>query len=259
MPHIRRALISVSDKRGLIEFAKALQRMGVEIISTGGTHGALKEHGISTDSVSDVTNFPEILDGRVKTLHPKIHAGLLALADNEHHSQQLKDHDIEAIDMVVVNLYPFEQTVSRNGVPIDEAMEQVDIGGPALIRSAVKNFKNKVVIANPDRYSSIIEEMEANNGSVSETTCFALAKEVFRHTSSYDAVIAGYLDHVSQKIEGFSPSFHLSLTKQTDLRYGENPHQRAALYGDFGSFFHNFLQDRLAALVRGGVGRQTVA
>jgi phosphoribosylaminoimidazolecarboxamide formyltransferase/IMP cyclohydrolase len=239
LPHIRRVLISVSDKRGLIEFAKALQRMGIEIISTGGTHAALKEYGISAYSVSDVTNFPEILDGRVKTLHPKIHAGLLALADNEHHSQQLKDHDIEAIDMVVVNLYPFERTISQNGIPIDTAMEQVDIGGPAMVRSAAKNFRNKAVIVNPDRYPGIISEMEANNCDVSESTCFELAKEVFRHTSSYDAVIAGYLDHVSQKIEGFSPSFHFSMTKHTDLRYGENPHQRAALYGNFGSFFHN--------------------
>lgn len=237
MPHIHRALISVSDKRGLIEFAKALQRMGVEIISTGGTHAALREHGVNAEAVSDVTDFPEILDGRVKTLHPKIHAGLLALADNEHHSQQLKEHDIEAIDMVVVNLYPFEQTVSRNGISIEEAMEQVDIGGPAMVRSAAKNFKNKVVIVNPDRYPAIINEMEANNCSVFESTCFALAKEVFRHTSSYDAVIANYLDHVSRESDRFPHSFYVSLTKHTDLRYGENPHQHAALYGNFGAFF----------------------
>lgn len=237
MPHIHRALISVSDKRGLIEFARELQSMNVEIISTGGTFSALHNHGIHAVAVSEVTHFPEILDGRVKTLHPKIHGGLLAVADNERHQQQLQEHEIEAIDMVVVNLYPFEQTIARNGIPLDEAVEQIDIGGPAMVRSAAKNFKHKVVIINPDRYAAIIDEMKANNGNVSEATCFMLATEVFRHTSSYDAVIANYLEHTGRGNDGLPSLFHVSLRKEMDLRYGENPHQRASLYGNFGSFF----------------------
>ncbi len=237
MPTIRRALISVSDKRGLVEFAHSLQAMNVEIISTGGTHTLLTSNGIRARSVADVTHFPEILDGRVKTLHPKIHGGLLAVADNEDHLRQLREHDIEQIDMVVVNLYPFEQTIARNGVPLEEAVEQIDIGGPAMIRSAAKNFKHKAVLVNPDRYASVIEEMRANGGRISEATCFLLAKEVFRHTSSYDAVISRYLDKVEAKEGRFPELLHLSLRREMDLRYGENPHQYAALYGNFTSLF----------------------
>ena len=237
MPHIHRALISVSDKRGLIEFAHALQEMNVEIISTGGTHTVLAGKGIPARSVSDVTHFPEILDGRVKTLHPKIHGGLLAVADNADHVRQLKEHDIEAIDMVVVNLYPFEQTIARNGIPLDEAVEQIDIGGPAMIRAAAKNFKHKAVIVNPDRYPSILEEMRSSGGILSETTCFELAREVFRHTSSYDAVIANYLDRAGKNTRKFPELLHISLRHEMDLRYGENPHQHAALFGHFGSLF----------------------
>ncbi|MBM2842092.1 MAG: phosphoribosylaminoimidazolecarboxamide formyltransferase/IMP cyclohydrolase [Bacteroidetes bacterium] len=237
MPHIRRALISVSDKRGLVEFAHALQAMNVEIISTGGTHMLLTSNGIHARPVSDITHFPEILDGRVKTLHPKIHGALLAVADNEDHVRQMKEHDIEAIDMVVANLYPFEQTIARNSVPLDEAVEQIDIGGPAMIRAAAKNFKHKAVIVNPDQYNGIIEEMKANGGRISETTCFALAQEVFRHTSSYDAVISRYLDRVQDKDQRFPKLLHFSQRREMDLRYGENPHQHAALYGNFGSLF----------------------
>lgn len=237
MPHIHRALISVSDKRGLFEFAHALHALNVEIISTGGTAAALTDHGIPVTPVSTLTKFPEILDGRVKTLHPMIHGGLLAVADNDLHLQQLREHGIEAIDMVVVNLYPFEQAIARNGVPLDEAIEQIDIGGPAMIRSAAKNFKHKVVVVNPDRYATIIDEMQANNGCVSEATCFMLAREVFRHTSSYDAVIANYLDHLNEGNEKFPSLFHLALRKEGDLRYGENPHQHASLYGNFTNLF----------------------
>jgi len=237
LPHIRRALISVSDKRGLVEFANALQAMDVEIISTGGTHMLLTSNGIRARSVSDVTHFPEILDGRVKTLHPKIHGALLAVTDNQDHVRQMKEHDIEAIDMVVANLYPFEQTIARNGVPLEEAVEQIDIGGPAMIRAAAKNFKHKAVVVNPDRYNAIIEEMRANKGRISESTCFALAREVFRHTSSYDAVISRYLEHVQNKDQRFPELFHLSQRREMDLRYGENPHQHAALYGNFGCLF----------------------
>jgi len=237
LPHIRRALISVSDKRGLVEFAHALQGMNIEIISTGGTHALLTASGIRARSVSEVTDFPEILDGRVKTLHPRIHGALLAVADNEDHVQQLREHHIDAIDMVVVNLYPFEQTIARNGVPLDVAVEQIDIGGPAMIRAAAKNFKHKAVVVKPDRYAAILEELRASGGCISEATCFSLAKEVFRHTSSYDAVISRYLDRAQNKDDHFPELLHMSLRRETDLRYGENPHQRASLYGNFGSLF----------------------
>jgi len=236
LPQVRRALISVSDKRGLIEFAKALQELGVEIVSTGGTAATLRDNGIQAVLVAEVTGFPEILNGRVKTLHPKIHAGLLAIADNEQHSRELREHQIESIDMVVVNLYAFERTITRNGVPLEDALEQIDIGGPAMLRSAAKNFKQKVVIVEPDRYDAIIAEMKASGGAVSEATCFELAKEVFRHTSSYDGAIANYLDHLD-KMEKFPPLLHLVMRKELKLRYGENPHQHAALYGNFASLF----------------------
>ena len=228
----------MSDKRGLFDFARSLQALGVRIISTGGTYTALKEQGLDVLTVAEVTNFPEILDGRVKTLHPKIHGGILAVADNEEHLRQLKEHHIESIDMVVVNLYPFERTVANNGTAFDEALEMIDIGGPAMIRSAAKNFKHKAVIVNPGRYTSIIDEMNGSGGVISEATCFALAREVFHHTSAYDSVIADYLDTVAA---GGTPElperFHLSLRREGNLRYGENPHQRAALYGNFGSGF----------------------
>ena len=236
MPQIRRALISVSDKRGLIEFAKALREMGVEIVSTGGTASVLQGNGIHAVPVSEVTGFPEILNGRVKTLHPKIHAGLLAVADNDQHRKELEEHRIESIDMVVVNLYPFEKTVAHNGIPLHEALEQIDIGGPTMLRAAAKNFKNKAVIVSPDRYAQVIDEMRSSNGVVSESTRFELAKEVFRHTSSYDSVIANYLEHVGKE-DGFPPLLHMSKRREFKLRYGENPHQRAVLYGDFTSFF----------------------
>jgi len=225
LPLIRRALVSVSDKRGLADFAKGLRALNVEIISTGGTYALLKEHGIEVTSVSEVTSFPEILDGRVKTLHPKIHGGLLAVSGNELHTRQLQEFDIEPIDMVVVNLYPFEQTIARNGVPL------------AMLRAAAKNFKHKVVIVNPDRYAGIIEEMRTSNNCVSYATCFSLAREVFRHTSAYDSVISNYLDKLEKTADPFPELFHLSLRKEHDLRYGENPHQRARLYGNFNSLF----------------------
>jgi phosphoribosylaminoimidazolecarboxamide formyltransferase/IMP cyclohydrolase len=237
LPHIRRALISVSDKRGLVEFAHALQAMNIEIISTGGTHALLTANGIRARSVSEVTDFPEILDGRVKTLHPKIHGALLAVADNDGHVQQLKEHNIDPIDMVVVNLYPFEQTIARKGIPLDEAVEQIDIGGPAMIRAAAKNFKHKAVIVSPDRYSTIIEELRTNGGRISDAMCFSLAKEVFHHTSSYDGVISRYLDGLQHKDDCFPELLHVSLKREMKLRYGENPHQRASVYGNFGSLF----------------------
>ncbi len=236
MPQIRRALISVSDKRGLVEFAQGLHGMGVEVISTGGTAATLREAGIPAVSVSEVTGFPEILDGRVKTLHPRIHAGLLAVGGNAHHDEELREHGIGAIDMVVVNLYPFERTIARNGVPLDNALEQIDIGGPAMLRAAAKNFKYKAVVVNPDSYPAVLGEMQRNRGVVSEQTCFELAKEVFRHTSSYDSVIAQYLER-SDPAHTLPTMLQIGRRKELDLRYGENPHQRAALYGNFGSVF----------------------
>jgi phosphoribosylaminoimidazolecarboxamide formyltransferase / IMP cyclohydrolase len=236
VPRIRRALVSVSDKRGLLEFARGLRAHGVTIISTGGTLAHLRANGIEAIAVSDVTGFPEILDGRVKTLHPKIHGGLLALGDNPAHLAQLAEHGIEPIDLVVVNLYPFAATVAREGVTLPEAVEQIDIGGPTMLRSAAKNYRFTAVVVNPDRYDAILAEMNAGNGSIGEATCFALAREVFRHTSRYDAAIVEYLDGIAEP--GVLPAlFHLSLAKEQELRYGENPHQHGALYGSFGEAF----------------------
>ena len=237
MPLIRRALISVSDKRGLPEFAAALQTLGIEMISTGGTFDTLRRHGIAVRHVADVTGFPEILDGRVKTLHPAIHAALLAVLDNPDHIRQLAEHGITPIDMVVVNLYPFASTVARDGVTLAEAVEQIDIGGPSMLRSAAKNFRHKAVVVNPEEYPAILAEMRNGNGALSEETCFALAREVFRHTAAYDAMIAGYLDKTAHGESALPPVLQLSAARELDLRYGENPHQRAALYGTWSSAF----------------------
>jgi phosphoribosylaminoimidazolecarboxamide formyltransferase/IMP cyclohydrolase len=237
LPHIHRALISVSDKRGLAEFAKALRSMNVEIISTGGTYTALHEAGIEARAVSEITDFPEILDGRVKTLHPKIHGALLAIADNDEHVRQLERLNIEPIDMVVVNLYPFEATIAKSGATLDEAIEQIDIGGPTMLRAAAKNFKYKAVVVNPDRYDAVIEEMRSHHCQISSATCFGLAKEAFRHITAYDSAISSYLDTYDPKQQVFPDVFHLSMKKDQDLRYGENPHQHAMLYGGFTKMF----------------------
>lgn len=236
---IHTALISVSDKTGIVEFARALQRWKIEIISTGGTLKTLTEAGINARSIAEVTGFPEILDGRVKTLHPKIHGGILAVSENPLHQQELEKLDIEPIDMVVVNLYPFEETIARGGVPPDVAIEQIDIGGPTMLRAAAKNYKDKTVVVSPSQYHLIVDELGANNGAVSEELRFKLAKEVFRQTAKYDAAISDYF--VSRN--GASSHFPLpetvtvSFRKSQELRYGENPHQQAALYGDFFSIF----------------------
>ena len=228
---IKRALISVSRKDGIVEFATALAARGVEIISTGGTFSLLSSHKIPVRQVSDVTGFPEILDGRVKTLHPKIHGGLLAVTDDAKHRAQINEHGITPIDLVVVNLYPFEETVAKPDVDLAEAIENIDIGGPAMLRSAAKNYRFTAVVTDHQRYEALLKEMEANNGAISEETCFALAQEVFRHTSRYDAAISRYLDSVAAP--AVLPSqFSLSLPKAFDLRYGENPHQSSALYGN---------------------------
>lgn len=190
---IQRALISVSDKTGVVELASALQKMGIEILSTGGTRKKMADAGISVRSVSDYTGFPEMMDGRVKTLHPKIHAGLLAVRDNMEHMTEVDRHGIELIDMVVVNLYPFQQTVSKAGVRLEDAIEQIDIGGPTMLRAAAKNYRSIAVIVNPARYSQIVEEIKAGNGRVSYELKFELACEVFEHTATYDRAIADYL------------------------------------------------------------------
>ena len=190
---IQRALLSVSDKTGIVELARALTENGIEILSTGGTKKKIAEAGVPVRSVSDYTGFPEMMDGRVKTLHPKIHAGLLALRDKPEHMQQVDRHGIELIDMVVVNLYPFQQTISKQGVTLEDAIEQIDIGGPTMLRSAAKNYRDVVVVVNPARYGQIVEELKTNDGRVSDSIKFDLALEVFEHTATYDRAIADYL------------------------------------------------------------------
>jgi phosphoribosylaminoimidazolecarboxamide formyltransferase/IMP cyclohydrolase len=233
---IRRALISVSEKQGAVEFARGLREFDIEIISTGGTLKALQEAGIPVTAISDVTGFPEILDGRVKTLHPNIHAGLLAVLDNPKHVDQLREHRIDPIDLLVVNLYPFEQTVARDNVSLQDAVEQIDIGGPAMVRAAAKNFRHTAVVVNPYRYGVLLEELREHRGSVTAQSRFELAAEAFAHTARYDAVIASYFETLHPK-RNMPESLTLSFRKSQELRYGENPHQAGALYGNFGEHF----------------------
>jgi phosphoribosylaminoimidazolecarboxamide formyltransferase/IMP cyclohydrolase len=227
MRAIKRALISVSDKTGIIDFARELKRFNVEIISTGGTARALRDAGIDVRDISDVTGFPEMMDGRVKTLHPRVHGGLLALRDNPEHVAAMQEHGIEPIDMVVVNLYPFAETISRAGVTREEAIEQIDIGGPAMIRSAAKNSSDVAVVVDPTQYPLLIEELRENAGSMSIPVLQSLAAQAFQHTAQYDSVVSSYLSGSSNTLAATLTS---TLTKITDLRYGENPHQVAALY-----------------------------
>jgi phosphoribosylaminoimidazolecarboxamide formyltransferase/IMP cyclohydrolase len=282
---IKRALVSVSDKSGIVDFVRSLQEFGVEIISTGGTAKTLREAGIEVKDVSDLTGFPEMMDGRVKTLHPRVHGGLLALRDNPEHVAAMKEHGIEPIDMVVVNLYPFAETIKRQGVTREEAIEQIDIGGPSMIRSAAKNAQDVAVLVSPRSYNRIIEEMKQYEGSLTLKTRNSLAVEVFQQTAAYDAYVGAYLagafaspasppsirtggiaavaggfssadnfdvfefpkgegDHLTESFDNQPPddfsveTFHGSLPSQkswsigklADLRYGENPHQIAAIY-----------------------------
>ncbi len=196
MGKIERAIISVTDKSGIVDFAKSLSRFGVEILSTGGTARALRAGGISVTDISDYTGFPEMMDGRVKTLHPKVHGGLLGLRANPEHVKMMGAHGIKTIDMVVVNLYEFEKTVAKEDVGLDEAIENIDIGGPSMLRSSAKNFKDVTVIVNPRDYRVVLEEMEAGRGATTIETRFRLAKEVFRLTSHYDGAITEYLEKV---------------------------------------------------------------
>jgi len=224
----RRAIISVSDKTGIVEFARALNNMGVEIVSTGGTAKILAESGVPVISVSDVTGFPECLDGRVKTLHPAIHAGVLAVRSNQQHMKQLDDLGIQPIDFVVINLYPFKQTILKGHVELEEAIENIDIGGPSLLRAAAKNHQDVTVVVDPDDYLVVLDELHGC-GEVSFETRFKLAVKAFEHTAHYDALIAQYL-RGQVKDAGFPELLTFTYEKVQDLRYGENPHQKAAFY-----------------------------
>lgn len=232
MSAIKRALVSVSDKSGVVELAKGLREMGVEIVSTGGTEKILREAGIEVVPISDITGFGEMLDGRVKTLHPFIHGAILADRSRPEHLRQLEEQGIKPIDLVVVNLYPFQETVVRESTTLEEAVEQIDIGGVALIRAASKNFQSVAVVTDPSRYGELLEEMRCNGGEVGEEMRRLLAVEGFRHTSHYDAAIFSYL---SGGKEDFPETLTLQFLKQGELRYGENPHQRAALYREVGT------------------------
>ncbi|PRO40242.1 bifunctional phosphoribosylaminoimidazolecarboxamide formyltransferase/IMP cyclohydrolase [Bacillus sp. LLTC93] len=223
---IKRALISVSDKTKLVPFVKALTELGVEVISTGGTHKLLQENGIDVIGISEVTGFPEIMDGRLKTLHPNIHGGLLAVRENDEHMAQIEKHGIQPIDLVVVNLYPFKETISKDDVTYEEAIENIDIGGPGMLRAASKNHQDVTVIVDPRDYDSVVQQIK--EGGVSLEKKRQLAAKVFRHTAAYDALIADYLtNHVG---ETEPEQFTVTFEKKQSLRYGENPHQAATFY-----------------------------
>ena len=228
---MKRALISVYDKEGIVEFATSLDKLGWEIISTGGTSRVLKEAGIDILEVEDVTNFPEILDGRVKTLNPYIHGGLLYKRDDENHVKKVEEMGIGAIDIVVNNLYPFEVTVNREGVSHEEIIENIDIGGPSMIRAAAKNYKHVSAVVDPKDYDLIIDELN-NSDKVSQETNKYLAAKVFNYTAYYDALIAKYFNGIID--EQFPETLTLTYKKEQNLRYGENPHQAAAFYREFG-------------------------
>lgn len=228
MIQVTRALISVSDKQGLAEFAKFLVSKGVEILSTGGTYDLLKKEGIKATQVDDYTGFPEILGGRLKTLHPKIHGGLLGDRTNPDHVKEMDANSIPPIQLVVVNLYPFVETVKKPGVKLEEAIEKIDIGGPTMLRSAAKNYKNAAVVLEPAEYSVIQKEMEDNDGKISLETSFRLSAKVFSYTAFYDTAISSYLNDV--RGDRFPDILSFAFTKKQKLRYGENPHQEAAFY-----------------------------
>jgi len=234
---IKTALISVSDKSGIIPFAKALHELGIRLISTGGTAKLLAENHLPVIEVSTLTQFPEMLDGRVKTLHPMVHGGLLAIRENKQHMQALKDHGIGTIDMLVINLYPFEKTIAQEHCSFEDAIENIDIGGPAMLRAAAKNHQDVTVLISPEDYDVVLNEMKANQCRVSFATNLRLAKKVFTHTAQYDGAIANYLsslpnNQAHQERSLFPESFNLGFERVQELRYGENPHQLAAFYKD---------------------------
>jgi phosphoribosylaminoimidazolecarboxamide formyltransferase/IMP cyclohydrolase len=228
---IRRALLSVSDKTGLIDLARGLQALGVELISTGGTRKALADAGLAVRDISDVTGFPEILDGRVKTLHPKIHGGLLAVRDNPQHAATIAAQGIQPIDLVVCNLYPFEQTVAKPGATHEEIVENIDIGGPSMVRSAAKNYHDVAVVTSPEQYPAVLDELRANGGALTPATREHLAAAAFARTAAYDRAIAAYFaTRTGREGEPFPLRLDLRFERKMSLRYGENPHQPAAFY-----------------------------
>jgi phosphoribosylaminoimidazolecarboxamide formyltransferase / IMP cyclohydrolase len=236
---IQRAILSVTDKTGLVDFARKLTAMGVELISTGGTAKLLRDSGVAVKDISDLTGFPEMLDGRVKTLHPKVHGGILHRRDNPAHRSAVAEHGIAPIDMVVVNLYAFEKTAAKPGVGFEELIENIDIGGPSMIRSAAKNFHDVAVVTSPSDYASVADELARSEGGLSLATKWRLAQKAFATTAAYDSAIASTLERVpadsfqvSAQAEVFPPTLRFTFHKTLDLRYGENPHQRAAMYSD---------------------------
>jgi phosphoribosylaminoimidazolecarboxamide formyltransferase / IMP cyclohydrolase len=232
---VTRALLSVSDKTGIVEFARGLRQLGIEIVSTGGTATALSEAGVPVRSISDLTGFPEILDGRVKTLHPRLYAGLLALRDDAEHLRAVEDHEVEFIDLVCVNLYPFERTAARRGVSEREVIENIDIGGPTLIRAAAKNWRYVAPVTTPESYDAVLAELRESGRRLSEATRESLAAEAFAVTARYDAAIARWFQ---EKHEDFPPLLVRAYEKVLELPYGENPHQRAAYYTQVGARMH---------------------
>ena len=237
-PAIHRAILSVTDKTGLVDFARKLTALGIELISTGGTAKLLRDSGIGVKDISDLTGFPEMLDGRVKTLHPKVHGGILHRREDAKHVAAVKEHGIEPIDMVVVNLYAFEKTAAKPGVAFEELIENIDIGGPSMIRSAAKNFHDVAIVTSPSDYDSIAVELERDGGQLSRETKWRLAQKAFATTAAYDSAIASTLERISpEKVDlqseaGFPANLRFSFKKTLDLRYGENPHQKAAMYSD---------------------------
>ena len=234
---IRTALLSVSDKNGIVPFAKALHEQGIKLISTGGTAKLLAENQLPVVEVSSLTKFPEMLDGRVKTLHPMVHGGLLARRDFPEHMAALKEHGIDTIDMLVINLYPFNETVAKENCSFEDAVENIDIGGPAMLRAAAKNHQDVTVLISPEDYAPVLAEMKANNNAVSYKTNLALAKKVFAHTAQYDGAIANYLSSLGDELDhksrsAYPETLHLAFEKVQEMRYGENPHQSAAFYKD---------------------------
>jgi phosphoribosylaminoimidazolecarboxamide formyltransferase/IMP cyclohydrolase len=237
MSKVQRAILSVTDKTGLVDFARKLSGLGVELVSTGGTAKLLRDSGIAVKDISDLTGFPEMLDGRVKTLHPKVHGGILHRRSEASHRSAVAEHGIQPIDMVVVNLYAFEKTAAKPGVHFEELIENIDIGGPSMIRSAAKNFQDVAVVTSPSDYQAIADELSKSGGELSRQTKWRLAQKAFATTAAYDSAIASTLEQVNpeatQEIQpAFPATLRLSFSKVMDLRYGENPHQKAAMYTD---------------------------
>ncbi len=230
MRPIKRALVSVSDKTNIAEFARQLHDRGVEILSTGGTADLIKKSGVPVTLISDYTGFPEMMDGRIKTLHPKVHGGILGRRDVPAHMEAMDQHGISPIDMVVINLYPFEATIAKEGCTLADAIENIDIGGPAMVRSASKNYNDVAIVVNPADYERVLKEMDDNGGAVTLETRQRLSRDAFAMTARYDSMISGYLSGQIGAVSKFPPAYQAGLQKVQDLRYGGNPHQAAALY-----------------------------